>query len=916
MWMKKWKLFILLLLTGFSLSYLFSCKSEEYKPKLYLFSPEVDFSFINFDIKVIEPEEVIIKEIYIKLYDDAQNQKILSSADGINRVGTTEDITFSTLASNTKYSIDFIFNYRSKNTEYKDVLIYKYEFTTLNNEYDISGSILNLLCSSDTLSFNAYFTDPQNKAKDFAIYVKDGQETLFTKKKINGLKTGANLCSFSLLPPNRNYTIVMCITFAEGDKLYNDLILDEKEIKTEGYLYEPTAEIANLNVNLNQVSFDLYLIDLLNMIDHLTLFLLDGGQTIISKQILGYDLFIGKNKNVTFKDLLPKQKYFLRVEADYHTLLEEYKNEVLLEQSFETEFFDTKPTAAITNIVLQDSMVTFEYSVTDDLNLLKECYLILLDANETKLLEKQINIGTLSKKQSEIFTKLMPNTNYKILLYAKYMYGALGEVEEGITEVSFQTEDYSFYPTASIFNVYVLDTTITIEYSVEAEYELLSSLKCNIVALDDTLIKETVLPIFKSNSIQTITINKPNSLTNFKIQLVADYSYLIYKKEKEVLTNFYYIINPKEDFDYFINNNELYIRKYKGKSKTCIIPNEIDGYKVEHIGQRAFSNSDIKTIILPKNLKSIQNSFFENCMNLTRITIPNHVTSIGEGAFYNCRNLTSIEIPDSVTTIGSDAFYNCSKLSNVYYGGTIEDWCKINCSIFRYSSNFNQFYLRNRSNEWEEVTSIKIPQGITKIGNYQFYGFKNVTSIIIPNGVTSIGDSAFSNCRNLTSIEIPNSVTSIGDSTFSFCISLTSIKISNNVTSIGNHSFYECSSLASIEIPNGVTSIGNYSFYYCRNLTSINIPDSVTSIENYSFYSCSSLTSIEIPNSVTSIGEGAFGFCNFTSIFIPATVTNMGRYVFSPYGNQLIINCEAGSIPNEWNRDWYDGNVIVNWACL
>lgn len=39
------------------------------------------------------------------------------------------------------------------------------------------------------------------------------------------------------------------------------------------------------------------------------------------------------------------------------------------------------------------------------------------------------------------------------------------------------------------------------------------------------------------------------------------------------------------------------------------------------------------------------------------------MTSIGNSAFYWCYSLTSINIPDSVTRIGDKAFYGCDKLN-------------------------------------------------------------------------------------------------------------------------------------------------------------------------------------------------------------------------------------------------------------
>lgn len=67
------------------------------------------------------------------------------------------------------------------------------------------------------------------------------------------------------------------------------------------------------------------------------------------------------------------------------------------------------------------------------------------------------------------------------------------------------------------------------------------------------------------------------------------------------------------------------------------------------------------------------------------------------------------------------------------------------------------------------ITSVKIPDSVTSIGDSAFYNCTNLTSVIIGNGATSIGISAFASCINLASITIPNNVTSIANSAFCLC---------------------------------------------------------------------------------------------------------------------------------------------------
>ena len=205
-----------------------------------------------------------------------------------------------------------------------------------------------------------------------------------------------------------------------------------------------------------------------------------------------------------------------------------------------------------------------------------------------------------------------------------------------------------------------------------------------------------------------------------------------------------------------------------------------------------------------------------------------------------------------------------------------------------------------------------------RLGDYAFEGCGGLTSLKIPSNVTSIGEGAFKKCSGLTSLTLESPIKSIEKSTFEGCTSLTNLAIYSWVSSIGARAFYGCISLTSFTTPYFVTSIGESAFCDCTGLTSFTIRDNVVSIGRSAFWNCRKLVNLSIPSTVTFIDDFAFYGCSglknvqyqisddietylsknhpyigvecgieyylnkkkITSVVIPSTITELGKYVF------------------------------------
>lgn len=109
---------------------------------------------------------------------------------------------------------------------------------------------------------------------------------------------------------------------------------------------------------------------------------------------------------------------------------------------------------------------------------------------------------------------------------------------------------------------------------------------------------------------------------------------------------------------------------------------------------------------------------------------------------------------------------------------------------------------------------------VTAVGDRAFYGAK-LQRVVLPDGVTRIGAYAFWGCLSLEEIILPQTLTSLGENAFDGCTALTTVEIPASLVHIPEGAFYGCYKLSSIHLHEGFLGVGETAFENCTRLTRI-----------------------------------------------------------------------------------------------
>ena len=154
------------------------------------------------------------------------------------------------------------------------------------------------------------------------------------------------------------------------------------------------------------------------------------------------------------------------------------------------------------------------------------------------------------------------------------------------------------------------------------------------------------------------------------------------------------------------------------------------------------------------SITGIRSRAFMSCEKLSSVIISNSVVYIGEQAFVFCGNLSSVVFGKNVTRIGPSAFAKTmitrAEFTSVESFLGIQYENKVSHPFYRSSQHHSTSLYING----EEINDLSIPDNISTIPRYAFWGCTNLRFVTIPNSVTSIGGSPFYGCNGLNGIKI------------------------------------------------------------------------------------------------------------------------------------------------------------------
>lgn len=264
-----------------------------------------------------------------------------------------------------------------------------------------------------------------------------------------------------------------------------------------------------------------------------------------------------------------------------------------------------------------------------------------------------------------------------------------------------------------------------------------------------------------------------------------------------------------------------------------------------------------------------------------------------------------------------------SSVKKIVINGVIgaDDWTTIGLMVNAFSIDMSgatatapmpDEMFRKQDNKWNFLHDVKLPEGLTAIGERAFYESDIENEMDFPSSLTSIGSRAFYGSK-LKAAYMKDGITSIGSYAFQNCYFLENVTYPATAASVPYYCFENCYNLRTFEIPEGVTEINEDAFYACWRFNP-RFPSSINKIRARAFYNTST-DSLFVNEDVT-VDEYAFANCgSLVYAEWPTTFVN-ANYNNSP----VVANCsklnkvmlKSPTIVTYDSQDFFQNNNLSN----
>ena len=288
----------------------------------------------------------------------------------------------------------------------------------------------------------------------------------------------------------------------------------------------------------------------------------------------------------------------------------------------------------------------------------------------------------------------------------------------------------------------------------------------------------------------------------------------------------------------------------------------------------SYRNS-IRSVVFEEGVETVSRFAFCNCIYLSEICLPESLISIGWSAFYGT-NIETLNLPANLRTLDADAFGYCLRLKSVTIpSGSLQQEKYVTNYPFRFCSSLQEIhFLGDALEKPKELVKYFSP-------SESDYIYLKVSMYYPTGNVTWTQELIEKNLHeNITWVPVEENGNPRTDSLSWYFIPEEGRFVVWGTGEMENYSASTpapwhkyADAIKNVTISKGVTSVGNYAFYNCASLENAVLCENVQKVGSHAFDGCTALQKISFSGDAPVISENAFTRVTATGYYTDGNAT-------------------------------------------